>query len=259
MTDKMLIKKEGAVGYLIYNNPERRNAMSQEMTAAIPGLIDELEGDPAIRVIVVTGAGGKAFVSGADISEFEAKRHNAEAAAEYAAQSAAARHRMTAVKLPTISMIRGFCMGGGLAVAMNTDIRIATEESKFGIPAAKLGIVYGPESVRHLMELVGPAYAKEILYLGKQYSAAEALAMGLINHVVADGELEGYVSEMANTIAVNAPLSVAATRQIVNELLKDAPDMDMCDGLVSHAFNSVDYAEGRKAFMEKRKPVFTGR
>lgn len=259
MTDKMQFRKEGPVAYIVFNNPAKRNAVSQEMWAAIPPMFDDLEADPNIRVVVLTGAGGKSFVAGADISEFEQNRNSVENARRYSQTSDHARKRLRDTLKPTVAMIRGYCMGGGLAVAMGCDIRIATEGSKFGIPAAKLGIAYGAASVAPLVSLVGPAVAKEILYTGRQYDAAAALRIGLINQVVPDGELETYVQEMATTIAANAPLSVKAAKLITNEVLKSNPDFALCDRLTDACIASEDYEEGRHAFMEKRTPAFVGR
>ena len=217
----MIAEKDGPIGRLIFNNPARHNAVSLEMWQAVAQIMEDFENDDAIRVIVVTGAGGKAFVSGADISEFKEKRANEEAAAEYAKISEAARVRLQETLKPTIAMIRGYCIGGGLATALSCDIRIAAEGSRFGIPAAKLGLGYAYDGISKLIDLVGPAYAREIFYTARQFTAEEALAMGLVNRVVPGDELEGYVKNYCDTIAANAPLTIRAAKQIVREALKD--------------------------------------
>jgi enoyl-CoA hydratase/carnithine racemase len=261
MTSKMLAEKDGAIGRITFNHPARLNAVSLEMWQALAQIMDDFERDEAIRVIVVTGAGGKAFVSGADISEFKERRNSEEAAAEYARISEAGRKALQETLKPTIAMIRGYCIGGGLATALACDIRIAAEGSRFGIPAAKLGLGYAYDGIRKLIDMVGPAYAREIFYTARQFTTDEALRMGLVNQVVPEGELEGYVNNYCNTIAANAPLTVRAAKQIVREALKDEStrDMELCRRVVAECFASEDYTEGRTAFMEKRRPVFKGR
>jgi enoyl-CoA hydratase/carnithine racemase len=261
ITSKMLAEKDGAVGRIIFNNPARHNAVSLDMWQAVAQIMDDFEADPGVRVIVVTGAGGKAFVSGADISEFKEKRANEEAAAAYSKVSEAARLKLHETLKPTIAMIRGYCIGGGLATAIGCDIRIAAEGSRFGIPAAKLGLGYAYDGIKKLIDLVGPAYAREIFYTARQFSAEEALGMGLINRLVPGDELEGYVKNYCDMISGNAPLTIRAAKQTVREALKDSGkrDMALCQRLVDECFASADYAEGRTAFMEKRRPVFTGR
>jgi enoyl-CoA hydratase/carnithine racemase len=260
-TSKMIAEKDGAVGRIIFNNPARHNAVSLEMWQAIATIMRDFDDDDRVRVIVVSGAGGKAFVSGADISEFKEKRNSEEAAAEYAKISEAGRKALAETLKPTIAMIRGYCIGGGLATALACDLRIAAEGSKFGIPAARLGLGYAYDGVKKLVDIVGPAYAREIFYTARQFSAEEALAMGLVNRVVPEGELETYVDNYCKTIAGNAPLTVRAAKIIVREAVKDeaARDMALCQEVVARCFASADYAEGRTAFMEKRRPVFKGR
>ena len=261
LTQKMLAEKDGAVGRLTFNNPARHNAVSLEMWEAVARILDDFNADDQIRVIVVSGAGGKAFVSGADISEFKEKRATEEAAAAYSRISEAARVKLQETPKPTIAMIRGYCIGGGVATALACDIRIAAEGSRFGVPAAKLGLGYAYDGIRKLIDVVGPAYAREIFFTARQFSAEEALQMGLVNRLVPDGELESYVKGYCDMIAANAPLTIRAAKQVVREALKDAAerDIDLCRRVVAECFASEDYAEGRTAFMEKRRPVFKGR
>ena len=259
-TDKMLSRREGRVGYVIYNNPERHNAVSLDMWEAAVGMLDEYRNDNNISVVVVTGAGGKAFVSGADISRFDKERSGEEAVARYNAiveKSYAAFHEFPK---PTIAMIRGYCIGGGMGLATCCDLRICTDGSKFAVPAAKLGLGYGYPGLKRLVDIVGPSFAMEIFYTARQFTAAEALTMGLVNRVVPDGELEKYVKDYADMIAGNAPLTIKAVKATVAEVVKEDSKRNLKHSadLVEACFKSRDYEEGRKAFMEKRKPVFTG-
>src|SRR5271155_1738933 len=261
MTSKMIAEKDGAIGRLIFNNPARHNAVSLEMWEAVTHIIDDFERDDAIRVIVVSGAGGRAFVSGADISEFKERRASEEAAAAYSKISEGARMRLQETLKPTIAMIRGYCIGGGLATALSCDLRIAAEGSRFGIPAAKLGLGYAYDGIKKLIDIAGPAYAREIFFTARQFTGEEALRMGVINQLVPDAELETYIENYCKTIAGNAPLTVRAAKQIIREALKDElkRDMALCKRVVEECFASEDYTEGRTAFMEKRRPVFKGR
>ena len=259
-TDKMLSRKEGKVGYLTFNNPERHNAVSLEMWEAAAGFLEDFKKDKNIRVVVVTGAGGKAFISGADISKFEKERSTQEGVDHYNAAVDRANNAFYTFPKPTIAMIRGYCIGGGVGLALCCDIRICTEGSKFGVPAAKLGLGYRFDGLKKLVDLVGPSFAKEIFFTGRQFTAADAQVMGLVNRVLPDPELESYVKDYAETIAANAPLTVDSVKYIVGQVLADESKRNLkkCDELVQACFASNDYKEGRKAFMEKRKPVFTG-
>lgn len=260
ITEKMIARKEGAIGWIVFNNPARHNAVSLEMWQAIPLILDDFEADDAVRVIVLTGEGGKAFVSGADISQFEKNRASAEDTKKYDATTEAATNRLSACMKPTMAMIDGYCMGGGVSIAMSCDLRIASEKSRFGVPAAKLGVGYQPHGLKKLLDVVGPAFTKEIFYTARQFSADEALAMGWINRMVQADQLKGYVEEYADTIGGNAPLTIRAVKKSVNELLKPGQeqDLDAAMDMVRDCFGSEDYIEGRRAFMEKRKPRFQG-
>jgi enoyl-CoA hydratase/carnithine racemase len=260
-TDKMLARKEGAVGWMTFNNPERHNAVSMDMWQAAERILTDFAEDKAIRVVVITGAGGKAFVSGADISKFESERSSADAVATYNATTDRVYKLLHGLPKPTIAMIRGYCVGGGAALAVCCDLRICEDVSKFAVPAAKLGLGYGLDGIKRLVEVVGPSFAKEIFFTARQFTAQEAAAMGLVNRVLPAAELEAYVKNYTDTIGGNAPMTVNSVKRIVNEALKDAEERDaaLCARLVKECFDSQDYIEGRRAFMEKRKPAFVGR
>lgn len=258
---KMLSAKGDGVGLVTFNQPEKRNAMSVEMWEGLGQILDDFADDDTVRVVVLAGAGTKAFVSGADISQFEKQRSNADAQREYDRLTSAGRAKLANFPKPTIARIRGFCLGGGLAIAMQTDLRIAAADSQFGIPAARLGIAYAFDSVRRLVDLVGPAHARMILYSGSRIDAAEAARVGLINRVVETEALAETVLGIARAIAENAPLSLAASKHAIDQVLRDPAERDM-EGIgarMNACFDSADYREGRTAFMEKRPPRFAGR
>jgi enoyl-CoA hydratase len=259
-TDKMLSRKEGSVGYLTFNNPERHNAVSLEMWEAAAGYLEDFKNDKNIRVVVLTGAGGKAFVSGADISKFESERSSKDAIDRYNVAVDKANTAVYEFPKPTIAMIRGYCIGGGVGLALCCDLRICSDNSKFGVPAAKLGLGYAFTGIKKLVDVVGPSFAKEIFYTARQFTAPEALAMGLVNRMLPEVELDKYVKDYAETIGGNAPMTVDSVKFIVGETVKPESkrNMQKCADLVAACFASKDYIEGRKAFMEKRKPAFTG-
>ena len=243
----------------MFNNPDRRNAVSLEMWQAIPQVLEGFAKDAAIRALVLTGAGGKAFVSGADISQFESERSSAAAVAHYDAIGEKAQSALQSFDKPVIAMIRGYCIGGGLNIANLCDLRIAADDARFGIPAGKMGLGYRASSMQHLVDIVGAAYAREIMLTARQFNAEEALRMGLVHKVVPVPELEKTTRDYCDMIAANAPLTLRAAKRIIREVSAAHYDAEACAAWVNECFESEDYREGRQAFMEKRKPVFKGR
>jgi len=231
------------------------------MWSALPGVVEGLARDPSVRAIVFRGAGEEAFASGADISEFRENRKDRASAEAYNARTAAAAHAMETCPKPTVAMIFGFCMGGAMAVAMACDLRFAAEGAKFGIPAARLGIIYGADSVGQLVDLVGPAYAKDILYSARTIEDREALAMGFIQRLLPEDELERYTYNYLRKVADNAPLSVRGAKVTIESYLLGLTEerrTTLRDRTIE-ATESEDYREGTRAFLEKRPPRFQGR
>lgn len=260
-TDKLLLDVADGIARVTFNNPEKRNALSVEIRTALPGLLSHLQADDDVRVVVITGAGDKAFVSGADISEFGDRRTTPEARAEYDRSAAESAHAWASLEKPIIAMIRGFCIGGGLLTALQADIRIASDDSQFGVPAARLGLGYGFGGVAALSALVGPAFTAEILFSARRLSAAEALGCGLVNRVVPVADLEREVMTLAGAITENAPLTVAACKVAIREAGRSSErrNLERVAAMVEACFLSDDYREGQQAFAEKRRPRFTGR
>ena len=259
MPERLQVRKEGAVGWIVFNNPERRNAVSVDMWEALPKALDGFGADPEVRLVVLAGAGDKAFVSGADISQFEKERSGPEAVQRYEELAEGAQAKLQNFEKPVLAMIRGYCLGAGLNIAAICDLRIAAEDARLGIPAARMGLGYRASSMKNLMDVVGLANAKEIMLTARQLTAAEAKHMGLVHHVVPVAELESFTKKFAEDISANAPLTMRAAKRIIHEVARRDYDAAQCRAWVKECFDSEDYKEGRKAFMEKRKPVFKGR
>jgi enoyl-CoA hydratase len=244
-----------------FNNPAKHNALSVDMWEAVPPLLKLAQDDDRVRLVVFSGAGEKAFVSGADISQFEDMRAAREAVTRYEAMAEEALMSIHDFPKPTLACIRGWCIGGGVNVAISCDIRIAATDSVFSIPAARLGLGYRYSAMKNLVDLIGPGAAQDLFFTARRIDAAEAKSLGLVSRTCAPEALEALLAEYTSALADNAPLTVMAGKAITREILKPSPELDMalCTSLIRGCFESADYTEGRTAFMQKRKPVFTGR
>ena len=258
---KLLVEKRGSVGWIVFDHQARRNAINGAMWRGIAPAMEKFEADPEVRCVVFRGAGTEAFAAGADISEFEKVRAGRAAVSDYDDLLDRVLHAIQDARKPSVAMIYGYCMGGGLEVVLACDLRYSAQSGQFGIPAARLGLAYNVEGHKRLIETVGHARAREIMFLGRRYGAAEALQMGLVEAILPDAELESFVAGVTRTLSENAPLSIANSKTIIEEYVKSsgAPDAARMHAAIERCAKSEDYAEGRKAFMEKRKAQFRGR
>ena len=258
---RLRMEKRGAAGWIVFDQPAKRNAINGAMWRGIPEAMAKYDADPEVRCVAFRGAGIEAFAAGADISEFDKIRSGQAAVGEYDGLLDRVLHSIQDSRKPSVALIHGFCMGGGLEVALACDLRYCGASAQFAIPAAKLGVAYNVEGHKRLLETVGHARAREIMFLGRRYDAAEALAMGLVHRVLPDAALDAYVDEVIGTLLANAPLAIANSKTILEEYAKaeGAPDEAAMRRAIERCVQSEDYQEGRRAFMEKRKPRFTGR
>lgn len=249
---RLLCVEEPPIGWLLLDNPRRRNAISISMWDGLLAGLRRFAADPAIRVLVLAGADGRHFCAGGDISEFSERLREMEHA------PADGLKLLRSIDKPVIAMIEGYCLGGGVALAAACDLRIASDTARIGIPAAKRGLTYDYSMMRAVVDLVGPSRAKLIMFTARQFSAEAARDMGLIDEVVPAASLRDHVVALAGEIAGNAPLSVSASKFIINEAAKDDGDQAACQARLTACVNSADYREATQSFMEKRAPVFTG-
>jgi len=255
---RLRVERDGPIGRMVFDSPERRNAINGDMWRGIAVAMGDFDSDPEIRCIVLRGEGTVAFAAGADISEFEQRRASDAAIKQSDGLVDAAHHAVEDSQKPVIALIHGFCIGGGLEMALACDLRYAAASSKFAIPAARLGIGYGVHGTNRLVATVGHAAAREIMFTGRRFSAEEAFAMGLVNRVLPDAELDDHVQQIALTLAANAPLSVAASKTTIGALIEAHGDFAKSRVLIERCMKSEDYIEGRRAFLEKRTPRFKG-
>lgn len=258
---RLIVEKDGPIGRVKMDNQTRRNAMTLTMWQDLGKAIEDFAADDSVRVVIVSGEGGKAFCAGADISEFEKNRSSEEGVKIYNEAVEHSSDLLRTITKPTIAKIEGFCVGGGVGIATCCDMRLATDDAIIAIPAAKLGLGYRVDGLKPLVDIIGPSYAMELFYTARKFTADEAERMNYFNRVLPRAEFDAYVDDYAATIAGNAPLTIKAVKVVVMECLKDDSDRnhDLCASIVDDCFKSEDYIEGRRAFMEKRKAKFKGR
>ena len=258
---ELITRRENAVGWVIFSNPTKFNAVSHDMWTALPKAIAAFDADPEVRLIVITGDGEKAFISGADISQFEKARGSAEAQAIYNQAVVSAYEAPVLCSKPVLAKIRGICMGGGLGLAAACDVRIASADAVFRMPAGRLGLGYNYTGIRRFVQILGAANTADIFFSARKFDAADALGMGFVNRVVPVADFDREFVAYAEMLAENAPLTLAAAKFAIRQTGMDpeARDLDRAARMIETCFDSDDYREGRRAFMEKRKPNFRGK
>ena len=257
----LIVEKRGAVGWIVFDQPAKRNAINGAMWRGIAPAMARFDADAEVRCVAFRGTGTEAFAAGADISEFDSIRAERSSVAQYDGLLDQVLHAIQDSRKPSLAMIYGYCIGGGLEVALACDLRYCGRSAQFGIPAAKLGLAYNIEGHKRLLETVGHARAREIMFLGRRYDAEEALAMGLVQGFFPDSRLEAEAKKILRTLSENAPLAIANSKTIIEEYVKSsgAHDAARMTAAIERAGKSTDYVEGRRAFMQKRKPRFEGK
>ena len=258
---ELIVRRQGAVGSILFSNVARHNAMTYAMWHEFPERLHELDTDPAVRVIVLSGDGDKAFVSGADISQFQQNREEEGMQQAYNCALVTAYGAPSRCEKPVIAKIRVFSMGGGLGIAAGCDIRICSDDAQFRMPAARMGLGYAFPGVQKFVALIGPAHAADIFFSARRFDAAEALRIGFVQRVTGTADLDAVLDEYCGVVAANAPLAVASAKRSIVEAGRDESrrDMNAVEGLIEAAGESEDHEEASAAFMEKRMPVFKGR
>ncbi len=260
-TERLTASVEDGVGWIVFNNTGKHNALTADMMEALPRVCEHLASDPAVRTVVLRGAGDRAFVSGADIAQLDSGELGGSGPPADRGGDSRVTGGLTAIDKPVLAMIHGYCLGGGMALALAADVRLCADDATFGIPAARLGVGYPYESVARLVALVGPGHAAALLFTGGRLDGAEAARIGLVNRCLPKGDLEAEVRALAATIAANAPLSHIAHKRAIRAAASGGSEADRpaIDAAVAAAWQSDDFAEGRRAFLERRPARFSGR